>query len=50
MSLQNDYEFQRFLFRRKAKVKLEIILICVGYNISKLHAKIQKERMGSYLF
>ena len=48
--LKNDYEFQRFLLRGKTKVKLEILLLCMGYNINKLHAKIQKERTGSYLF
>ena len=48
--LKNDYEFQRFLLRRKNKVKLEILLLCMGYNINKLHAKSQKERTGSYLF
>lgn len=48
--LKNDYEFQRFLLRGRTKVKLEILLLCMGYNINKLHAKIQKERTGSYLF
>ena len=48
--LKNDYEFQRFLLRGKTKVKLEILLLCLGYNINKLHAKIQNERLGSYLF
>ena len=48
--LKNDYEFQRFLLRGKTRVKLEILLLCMGYNINKLHAKIQKERTGSYLF
>ena len=47
--LKNDYEFQRFLLRGKTRVKLEILLLCMGYNINKLHAKIQKEP-GSYLF
>lgn len=30
--LKNDYEFQRFLLREKTKVKLEILLLCLGYN------------------
>ena len=30
--LKNDYEFQRFLLRGKTKVKLEILLLCMGYN------------------
>ncbi len=48
--LKNDYEFQRFLLRGKTKVKLEILLLCFGYNINKLHTKIQKERTGTHLF
>ena len=48
--LKNDYEFQRFLLRGKTKVKLEILLLCFGYNINKLHTKIQKDRLKSYLF
>ena len=48
--LKNDYDFQRFLLRGKTKVKLEILLLCFGYNINKLHAKIQNERLGSHLF
>ena len=46
--LKNDYEFQRFLLRGKSKVKLEILLLCMGYNLNKLHAKIQSERQNFY--
>lgn len=42
--LKNDYEFQRFLLRGKTKVKLEFLLLSLGYNINKLHAKIQNNR------
>ena len=48
--LKNDYEFQRFLLRGKTKVKLEFLLLCMGYNINKLHAKIQGERTRTHLF
>ena len=48
--LKSDYEFQRFLLRGKTKVKLEILLLCMGYNINKLHTKIQNERLKSHLF
>ena len=48
--LKNDYEFQRFLLRGKTKVKLEILLLCMGYNLNKLHAKIQNERTGKHMF
>ena len=47
--LKNDYEFERFLMRGKTKVKLEILLLCMGYNINKLHAKIQGKRLGNHL-
>ena len=47
--LKKDYDFQRFLMRGKTKVKLEILLLCMGYNINKLHAKIQGERLGKHL-
>lgn len=47
--LKNDYEFQRFLLRGKTKVKIEILLLCLGYNINKLHAKIQGDRLGEHL-
>ena len=48
--LKNDYEFQRFLLRGKTKVKLEILLLSMGYNLNKLHAKTQNERTGSHLY
>lgn len=48
--LKSDYDFQRFLLRGKTKVKLEILLLCFGYNINKLHTKIQNDRLGSHLF
>lgn len=47
--LKNDYEFSRFLTRGKNNVKTEFILLCMGYNFNKLHAKIQKERLGKHL-
>ena len=46
----NNYEFQRFLLRGKTRVKLEILLLCIGYNINKLHVKIQNECTGSHFF
>ena len=42
--IKKDYEFQRFLLKGKSKVKLEILLLCIGYNINKLHSKIQNNR------
>lgn len=47
--LKSDYEFNRFLTRGKTSVKTEFILLCFGYNINKLHSKIQNERTQSHL-
>ncbi|MCX7858410.1 MAG: IS1182 family transposase [Deltaproteobacteria bacterium] len=47
--LKNDYQFNRFLTRGKISVKNEFILLCFGYNINKLHAKIQNERCKNHL-
>lgn len=47
--LKNDYQFNRFLTRGKSSVKNEFILLCFGYNINKLHAKIQNERCKKHL-
>ena len=48
--LKNGYDFQKVLFRGKTIVRLELLLLCLGYIINKLHAKIQNDRLGSYLF
>ena len=47
--LKNDHSFNRFLTRGKNNVKTEFILLCLGYNLNKLHAKIQNERLGKHL-
>lgn len=47
--LKNDYNFSRFLTRGKNSVKNEFFLLCFGYNVNKLHAKIQNERVGKPL-
>ena len=47
--LKNDYNFARFLTRGKTNVKIEFIMLCFGYNINKLHAKIQSGRCATHL-
>ncbi len=47
--LKNDYGFNRFLTRGKNSVKIEFLLLCFGYNMNKLHTKIQNERCGKHL-
>lgn len=48
--LKEDYGFRRFLTRGKKNVKTEFTLLSFGYNINKLHTKIQQEKCGSTLF
>ena len=47
--LKSDYNFTRFFTRGKNNVKTEFILLCFGYNINKLHNKIQSGRCATHL-
>jgi transposase len=47
--LKYDRQFDRFLTRGKVNVTTELLLLCFGYNVNKLHAKIQNERCGKSL-
>jgi len=47
--LKENHGFRRFLTKGKNNVKIEFILLCFGYNVNKLHNKIQKDRCGSLL-
>ena len=47
--LKNDYKYKRFLTRSKTSVKTEFLFLVFGYNINKLHAKIQGNRLGQQL-
>lgn len=44
--LKENMQFDRFLTRGKQNVTVEILLLCFGYNVNKLHAKIQNGRCG----
>ncbi len=48
--VKQDYGFRQFLLRGNKKVLTEILLVAMGYNINKLHAKIQQNRTGTQLF
>jgi len=48
--IKQDYGFRQFLLRGKKKVHTETLLIAMGYNINKLHNKIQKKRTRQQLF
>lgn len=47
--LKSDYKYKRFLTRGKTNVKTEFLFLVLGYDLNKLHAKIQKERLGQQL-
>jgi len=48
--IKQDYGFRQFLLRGSKKVMTEMLIVALGYNINKLHNKIQQNRTGSTLF
>ncbi len=48
--IKQDYGFRQFLLRGNRKVLTEFLLVAMGYNINKLHSKIQRNRTGRQLF
>lgn len=49
-NMKEDMEFRRYLYRGNANVTAQSILLAIGYNINKLHHKIQAGRTGRYLY
>ena len=49
-AIKEDMEFRRYLYRGKENVTAQSILLAIGYNINKLHHKIQSGRTGQHLF
>jgi len=47
--LKQDMGVRRFLCTGKAKVSVEVLLLCFAYNVKKLHNKIQSGRCGESL-
>jgi transposase len=47
--LKEDMNFRQFLLRGHVKVETEFLILCMAYNINKLHNKIQSGRCGMYL-
>jgi hypothetical protein len=43
-----DSGFRRFLMRGKNNVRTDFLLVSMGYNITKLHAKIQRMNVTSF--
>ena len=48
--IKEDYNFRRFLTRGNRNVRTEILLAAMGYDIRKLHAKLQQKRTKTQLF
>jgi len=48
--IKQDYGFRQFLLRGNKKVRTEMLLMAFGFNINKLHHKIQQNRSGLQLF
>lgn len=44
--LKEDYGFRKFYTRGIKKVNIEFMLLSLGYNINKLHNRIQNDRCG----
>ena len=48
--LKEDTGFRRFLYRGKANVEAQSVLLAIAHNIRKLHHKIQNGKTGTHLF
>jgi Transposase and inactivated derivatives len=48
--IKEDYAFRRFLTRGTAHVRTEMLLMAMGYNLYRLHCKIQNGRSRQLLF
>jgi hypothetical protein len=48
--IKQDHHFRRFLCGGKDKVKSELILLGIGYNIRKLYRKTMDGRLDCHLF
>ncbi|WP_296332837.1 IS1182 family transposase [Veillonella sp. LMAG:90] len=47
---KEDVEYTRFRHRGKVNVEKDLLLLAFGYNLLKLHNRIQKKRLGQRLF
>lgn len=47
--LKENHGYRRFLLRGKQNVRIEFLLLAMGYNINKLHSKIEQRRCGQML-
>ncbi len=49
-NIKEDMDFRRYLYRGKENVTAQSVILAIGYNINKLHHKIQSGRTGHHLF
>ena len=49
-NVKEDMNFRRYLYRGQENVTAQSVILAIGYNINKLHHKIQKGRTGQHLF
>ena len=49
-NIKEDMGFRRYLYRGKAIAATQSVLLAIGYNINKLHQKIQTGKTGQYLY
>lgn len=48
--LKQDRQFKRFLTRGKHSISIELYLLCLGFNLNKLFAKANSNRLKTHLF
>jgi transposase len=48
--IKHDRHFRRFLTRGKNNTSIELYLLCLAYNINKLHTKTLADRRRTHLF
>jgi len=48
--IKHDRHFRRFLTRGKHNISIELYLMCLAFNLNKLHAKLQANRCQTHLF
>ena len=49
-NVKEDMNFRRYLYRGKENVTAQSVILAIGYNINKLHHKIQNGRTRQHLF
>ena len=48
--IKQDNNFRQFILRGNKKVRTEMLIVAMSYNINKLHNKVQANRTGTQLF